>query len=329
MLKSVNHFNLERAMKQELGKKESFNLKKHFKNESSDFTPWLAENLDEISKEINVKLINPSTEQSSENFKVDIEAELEDGSKVVIENQFGSSDHDHLGKIITYRTAHNAKVAIWIVEEARQEHIDSINWLNETDNGCDFYLLEAKLIKIGDSLLALDVNKVASPSNEIREKGKIRTKDARRFEMREKFWDALFNDIEANSSLKNVFKKAKDGTRNYIHSKPIVKGVTWSIEISQSDVRCRVYIYKGKNTNKENLEIFNRIIEDRKEIEKTFGEKLEWISLDNQSARVIDHSIPGGWGDPEENWPGIVKKDIEVLNRFIAATKKSLAKLKE
>ncbi len=314
-------------MKQELGKKESFNLKKYFKNEPNHFTPWLAENLDEISKEINVKLINPSTEQSSENFKVDIEAELEDGSKVVIENQFGSSDHDHLGKIITYRTAHNAKVAIWIVEEARQEHIDSINWLNETDNGCDFYLLEAKLIKIGDSLLALDVNKVASPSNEIRERGKIRSKDARRFGMREKFWEVLLNEFK-NDPSSTIFKNKVATGRNYINSPTGVSGINWSLMITQTYVTCRVYIDGGKGSDADNREILNKLKKGRDKIEKLFGEKLEWNEEDGNRATSICYQLPGGWGDPEEKWPEFAKKDHEKTKRFISALKGPISKLK-
>ena len=55
-----------------ISKIESIRLKNHFKSESGDFTPWLAENLDYVSDTIHLKLVNPSTEQTSENFRVDI-----------------------------------------------------------------------------------------------------------------------------------------------------------------------------------------------------------------------------------------------------------------
>ena len=327
MLKSVNNFNLDRAMKPELGKKESFGLKTHFKNEPFHFTPWLAYNLDEISKVFNVELINPSTEQPSENFKVDIEAELEDGSKVVIENQFGSSDHDHLGKIITYRTAHDAKVAIWIVEEARQEHIDSINWLNETDNGCDFYLLEAKLIKIENSPLALDLNKIAGPSNEIREKGKIRSKDARRFKMREKFWEVILNEFK-NDSSSNIFKNNKPSGSDYINSPTGISGVSWSLMITQSYVTGRIYIDGGKGSNADNRDILNKFKKSRDSIEKSFGRSLEWNDNNGCRATTISYQLPGGWGDPEEKWPELANQIHETYKRFISALKGPISKLK-
>ena len=54
---------------------------------------------------------------------------------VPIENQYGRTDHDHLGKLVTY-TAQAAPSAervlgVWIVEKARDEHLAAVNFLNE------------------------------------------------------------------------------------------------------------------------------------------------------------------------------------------------------
>ena len=67
-----------------------------------------------------------------------------------VENQLEKSNHDHLGKIITYLTSIGAKTAIWIVANARPEHVNAINWLNEASSA-DFYLVKLEAIKIGDS----------------------------------------------------------------------------------------------------------------------------------------------------------------------------------
>ena len=76
--------------------------------------------------------------------------EDDNGQVVIIENQLTKSDHDHLGKLITYLTAIEAKVAIWIVSDPRPEHVGAIGWLNESSPAA-FYLLKLEAIKIGDS----------------------------------------------------------------------------------------------------------------------------------------------------------------------------------
>ena len=64
--------------------------------------------------------------------------------KVIIENQYNKSDHDHLGKLLTYLSnVQGTKKTIWIVEEARADHVNTINWLNENVETCSFYLIKS------------------------------------------------------------------------------------------------------------------------------------------------------------------------------------------
>lgn len=310
-----------------ISKIETISLRKHFKSESGDFTPWLADNLDYVSETIHRKLVNPLTEQTSENFRVDIQSELEDGSAVVIENQFGDSNHDHLGKIITYRTAFDAKVAIWIVEKAKQEHVEAVNWLNETDNGCDFYLLELRLIRIMDSPLGPLFTIKSAPSKEAREKGEIRRAETHRHEMRFKFWTELLNVFKADKGMP-AFRNTSPTKDSFISSGTGIGGVQWTLWVTKNSVRCELRIDRGKGSEDENIRLLHQLEKERTDINKQYGSELNWMELEDYRVTSIRTEFCGGYNSPEEEWQNIINQVLENTKRFINALKGPVSRLK-
>ena len=109
-----------------IGKIESVPLREIWKREAYDFTSWLQDNIDVLNDALGLSLSNPEREQSAGSFNVDLVAEDENGNPVIIENQLEKSDHNHLGKLITYLIAIGAKTVIWIVADPRPEHVGAI-----------------------------------------------------------------------------------------------------------------------------------------------------------------------------------------------------------
>jgi len=103
-----------------LGKMVRVELRNAWKHEASDFTNWLAEeeNLRMLSDTIGIEIKLIQTEASVGRFNLDILAEEENtGDKIIIENQLEATDHDHLGKIITYASAYHTRrneITCWI-----------------------------------------------------------------------------------------------------------------------------------------------------------------------------------------------------------------------
>ena len=108
---------------------------------------------------------NPEREQAAGTFSVDLVAEDAEGNVVVIENQLEKSDHDHLGKLVTYAAALNARAAIWIVSDPRPEHVQAISWLNNSGLA-NFFLLKVEAIQIGESPPAPLLTLITGPSEE-------------------------------------------------------------------------------------------------------------------------------------------------------------------
>jgi len=144
-------------------------LRKVWEHEARSFTKWLAreENLNLLSNEIGLNISLIKTEAEAGDFSVDILAEEEEtGNKIIIENQLERTDHDHLGKIITYASGYEANTIIWIVKEFRSEHKSAINWLNEhTDEKLNFFGITIELWQIGSSDVAPKFNIVCQPNS--------------------------------------------------------------------------------------------------------------------------------------------------------------------
>ena len=114
----------------QLGKIDRIPVRDVWRHEALDFTKWLAqeENLTQLGDACSIDLELVDMESAVGSFAVDIFAK-ESGSdrRVVIENQLEYTNHDHLGKIITYATGKNAEVVIWVVARARDEHRKAID----------------------------------------------------------------------------------------------------------------------------------------------------------------------------------------------------------
>jgi hypothetical protein len=139
----------------QLGKLVKVELRKVWEHEARDFSDWLAkdENLSLLSDELGIEIEVIGTEESSGRFRVDILAkETNSGDYIIIENQLEPTNHDHLGKVITYAAGYDAKYIIWIVKDVLDEHQKAIEWLNEhLDDSISCFLVRIEVWQIGDS----------------------------------------------------------------------------------------------------------------------------------------------------------------------------------
>jgi hypothetical protein len=119
------------------------NAREVLPNEAHDFTPWLADNLDLLAEKLGLdELELVAKEWKVESFALDIFARGRDADgdvSVVIENQYGPTDHRHLGQILTY-AAHAAAtghrvLAVWVTEEVRPAHLAAVEFINRIAAG--------------------------------------------------------------------------------------------------------------------------------------------------------------------------------------------------
>ncbi len=296
-----------------IGKLERVSLRDVWKHEALDFTKWLQDNIDVLNEVIDLNLSNPEREQTAGAFSVDLVAEDESGNPVIIENQLEKSNHDHLGKILTYLVAMSAKTAIWIVADPRPEHVSAITWLNESSSA-NFYLLKLEAIRIGDSPPAPLLTVIVGPSEEGKEIGKTKQEIAERYYIREHFWSQLLDLAKKRTKLHANISPAQHEWLGTSAGKP---GLYFNYVLRKNEAQVELYIDRGKEGEKENKEIFDTLSNHKDEIEKAFGEPLEWQRLEGKRAcRIRKIILIGGYRDKEETWPKIHEAMVDAMVRL-------------
>ena len=94
-----------------LGKLSEVDIRNLWKHEQYDFSEWLSkeENIEILGDEIGLTLTDIDKEVYVGSYRCDLVTHDETtGIKVIIENQLETTNHDHLGKIITYASGLDA-----------------------------------------------------------------------------------------------------------------------------------------------------------------------------------------------------------------------------
>ncbi|MCY4579769.1 MAG: DUF4268 domain-containing protein [Chloroflexi bacterium] len=265
---------------QELGTFQRVGLRSVWGDEAADFTPWLADNISLLGDALGMNLELRKKEAPVGGFSLDILAHDRGNDRpVVIENQLGTTDHSHLGQLLTYAGGFNANVAVWIAGEFRDEHREALDLLNQrTDEDTQFFGIEMELTKIGNSLPAPNFKLVAIPRkwrNPKRMSGG--SKGTRTAEKYRQFYQELLSRLNekapefADKSVEEV-----DAT-HYCSLAPAGKNVRYSASFGNF-AGYQVWVQLGIRSDDRDWDkkLFNQLEKYRDEIEDDLGESLVW-----------------------------------------------------
>lgn len=268
-----------------LGELKKVNLREVWQHEEYDFSKWLAEdqNIELLSNEIGIGLFNVHTEAPSGRYSVDITAEDEETNrKVIIENQLETTNHDHLGKIITYASGYDADIVIWLVKDYREEHKQAIDWLNENTNSKkNFFLIRVELWQIDNSPLAPKFNIISQPNDwakaikEVKREGQLTDTKLMQLD----FWNKFKSFSEENNS-KIKLRMVKPQHWYNISYGSSNSHIALTINTQQNQLGCEIYIPNSKQS-------YQYLLNYKDEIEKQIGSKLEWMELPEKKASRI------------------------------------------
>lgn len=306
-----------------IGKIQRVPLREVWRHEAYDFTSWLQDNLDVLNEVLDLNLESAEREKAAGSFSVDLVAEDGNGGTVVIENQLERSDHDHLGKLVTYLAAFEAKAAVWLVADPRAEHTRAIAWLNESTSA-SFYLVKAEAIRIDDSPPAPLLTVIVGPSDESRTVGQVKRELAERHHERHELWKSLLEHAKTRSRL---HAQISPGYETWLGTGAGRAGLAYNYVVNRHDARVELYIDRGKESDEVNRAIFEQLHSKKDAIEEKFGAPLEWQLLEQRRAcRILSRVEGGGYRDHDQRTE-LIEELVAHMLRLEAALRPYVAKL--
>lgn len=293
------------------GNLKKMNLRDIWKNEAKDFTPWLADNIEALGTSLGMELELQRREASVGDFSLDLLAtDLGRNQNVIIENQLTQTDHDHLGKLLTYASGFDASVIIWIAESIRDEHRQCLDWLNQrTDSDTEFFGVVVEILQIDDSKPAFNFKPIIYPNEWQKSKRRKPNQTSEKMEAYRSYFQKLIDDLREKYTFTNARKGQPQSWYSFSSG---FQGVIYGMSFALGN-RARVDLYIDQGETEKNKEIFDSIIKDREQIELEFGEKLEWERLDEKRASRIAIYRTGSIEEDEDELDKIRIWSIEKL----------------
>lgn len=283
-----------------LGRLEQVELREFWPDEARDFTPWLAqeENLGLLSSTLGIELELEDIEVFIGSFKADIVArDISSDTKVIIENQLEKTNHDHLGKIITYASGVDAKSVIWIAKEFSEEHRRALDYLNENAApNLRFFGIEIQLWKIGGSPAAPLFKVIASPNEYA---AVIKKEEQKELSDTKVFYLEFWNGFKDYCREKGTFLRVRKPRPQHWFAMAVGRSkftLSLTASLQKRRLGCEIYI-RGVNAKRA-----YRLLEQNKQaIEEQTGH-LEWQELpDGQDCRIVLYRAEVDISD-EANW---------------------------
>ena len=304
--------------KTQLGVLKEIELRKVWEHEQYDFSDWLAEeaNLAVLSDTLNLELLDPEKEKFVGDYRCDIVCKDQlTGKNVLIENQLEQSNHDHLGKIITYASGLDTSIVIWIVKEARPEHASAIEWLNNhSSDDIGFFLLEIHAYSIDGSKPAPYFKIIEQPNDFV--------KTVKELSSKTELTDTKKNIFEFWSEFNTVLEKhnfpfnKRKATTDHWYQVALGNSQCWiNIELVNSDHKIRINVNIPKDKK-----MYDFFLEKKAEIESKLGYELNWDRKKDKSSSSICTYIDGLDYDNKSNYHSlmeqIITKTCEIKDEF-------------
>ena len=208
---------------------------------------------------------------------------------------FGATDHDHLGKLITYSAGLDAGVAVLLAEKFREEHRSALDWLNHiSQNDFAFFGVILEAWRIGDSNPAPRLRVDTQPDNWSRAVRPTSSADSPTAQAYRGFWSQLLPRLHeadrARPKWSRVSTPAKGNWMSFGSARSeLLRYNPCFCTIPRRGCRVEAYL---DSTRIDPTEVFDWLLDQREDVDRAVDQPVEWDRLDGKRACRISVYFP-------------------------------------
>ncbi len=286
--------------------------------EASHFTPWLAENIELLAESLGLTDIGDvRTESPVMTKSVDILATGTDSDgrelAVVIENQYGETDHKHLGQLVTYLAPHERGYAVWVTEDYSPAHVAAVEFLNRTtSDDYSYFLVQVRFAEGRDDSYQVYFELVARP-NAFVKRTSSRAKSRSTARVNDAKLEYLRSVLEAGRSRFEALKYSSVRMHtygSYIEMRlPIASLDAWNarfkVYATKGDTTVRLHITSDSpESNYAAIELLRQRYGDQWSSTLADLGEIEWHASPGADSDCVRMVLPGvgySGGSPDES----------------------------
>lgn len=302
-----------------LSKLVSVDVKKVWPLEATSFTPWLLANADVLGDVLRMDIHLEKAEHKVGGFSLDLIGQDQDSETVVIvENQFGPTDHRHLGQLLTYAGGTSPATIVWIAESFRDEHRAALDWLNaRTDSETRFFGVQVGAVTLDGApvdLVAPHFEVVVKPNDWGKEVKKATVEASSDRELLyQEFWTKWLEQV-----VPRHWTNRKAPAKHWMHIPAGTTKARYSVSFRSNGMLSELYF--NHPDARVNLARWQQLAAKKNLIEQHFGGPLTFDQLPQRIGCRMGVERTGGESvDDGDAWPEYLAWFEDTQTRLRAA----------
>jgi len=264
-------------------------------HEAHHFTPWLLDNADALSTVLGIDMELSGAEHPVGGFALDLVGrDLTNNCVLIVENQLTTTDHSHLGQILTYAAGTDAGTIVWMATSFREEHRQALDFLNGLGGeSVRFFGVEIGVVKIGDSQPAPNFKLRVQPNEwhaATSAAAKTTSQLAGKAPLYQAFWARFLERVKAERP--GWTNAQKPQTVNWFAMPCPFKGGPYYAASFAQGGKLRSELYIDYTDPEQSAALFEALAAHKETVESAYGADLSWEDLPNRRAcRIAAYSI--------------------------------------